>query len=376
MELLPIERTIINDSSKLILAGSSFNIELPITTQIDVQLYVWVWTGAQNKTLGPETFMLPKAKVSSTDTYINIEVNEQIISYIEASRLSYTYISDNTKPDNSDLAVFVQWKWIFNDSTGGISPTYIATRGYRWDYEKNSFGISNLDRPYGAHGQLPTIAPLKKYSPAISYFERNFVYGQAIDVATTRNVIVATPIVPSLESLDACQRELFLIVYLNKLGLWEQFTPYGKVSTPNSVDSEKYNLSHRRPRQIFNDVAFSKRKQISEVLKSYQINTDYIDESVNDVIEEIIYSPSIYLVKFAGDYQTVVDPITIDSTLVTIDNTDITIDSQGSDPTKYKTFQQVPVICTTENFEPKTITNDRNKIDYTISFEETTSKII
>jgi hypothetical protein len=54
----------------------------------------------------------------------------------------------------------------------------------------------------------------------------------------------------------------------------------------------------------------------------------------------------------------------------------ITIDSQGSDPTKYKTFQQVPVICTTENFEPKTITNDRNKIDYTISFEETTSKII
>ena len=376
MELLPIERTIINDSTKLILAGSSFNIELPITTQISAQLHLWVWNGAQDKPLGSATFMLPKAKVSSADLYINFEVNEQIISFIEASKLSYTYISDNTKPDNSDLAVFVQWKWIFNDSTGGISDTYIATRGYRWDYERNSFGISNLDKPYGAHGQLPVTAPLKKYSPAISYFERNFVYGQAIDVATSRNVIVATPIVPTLDSLDACQRELYLIVYLNKLGLWEQYTPYGKVSTPNAIDSDKYNLSHRRPRQIFNDVMFSKRKQLTEVLKSYQINTDYIDESVNDVIEEIVYSPSMYLIKFAGDYQTVVDPITIDSILVTIDNTQITIDSQGSDPTKYKTFQQIPVICTTDNFEPKTSTNDRNKIEYTLSFEETTSKII
>jgi hypothetical protein len=123
-------------------------------------------------------------------------------------------------------------------------------------------------------------------------------------------------------------------------------------------------------------VTFSRRKEISEILKSYQINTDYIDESVNDVIEEIIYSPAIYLVKFLGDYQEAITPITIDSTLVTIDNTNITIDSQGGDPTKYKTFQQIPVICTTENFEPKTGLNDRNKIEYTLSFEETTSKII
>jgi hypothetical protein len=374
MELLPIERTIIDAPNKLILAGSSFNVELPVTSQIDVQLHVWVWTGAQDRALGPATFMLPKAKVSSTDAYINIEINEQIISYIEASRLSYTYISDNTKPDNSDLAVFVQWKWVFNDNTGGISPTYIATRGYRWDYERNSFGIANGDKPYGAHGQLPTSPPAKKYSPAISYYERNFVYGQATNVATTRNIIVATPIVPT--NLDACQRELYLIVYLNKLGLWEQYTPYGKVSSPNAVSSEKHNLSHRRPRQIFNDVTFSRRKEISEILKSYQINTDYIDESVNDVIEEIIYSPAIYLVKFLGDYQEAITPITIDSTLVTIDNTNITIDSQGGDPTKYKTFQQIPVICTTENFEPKTGLNDRNKIEYTLSFEETTSKII
>ncbi len=374
MELLPEERTIIDASNKLILAGSSFNIELPITTQIDAKLYVWVWTGAQNRILGPPTFILPKAKVSIEDQYINFEVNEQIISYIEASKLSYTYIDDNTKPDNSDLAVFVQWKWVFNDNTGGVSSTYIATRGYRWDYERNSFGVSNLDKPYGAHGQLPTTAPQKKYNPAINYYERNFVYGQAIDVATTRNIITANLIVPT--NLDACQRELYLIVYLNKLGVWEEFTPYGKVSAPNAVTADKYNLSHRRPRQIFNDVMFSKRKELSEVLKSYQINTDYIDESVNDVIEEIIYSPAIYLVKFAGDYQEVVDPITIDSTLVTIDNTDITIDSQGSDPTKYKTFQQIPVICTTENFESKTSLNDRNKIEYTLSFEETTSKII
>lgn len=374
MDLLPIERTVIDAPNKLILAGSSFNIELPITTQISAELHLWVWTGAQNRTLGSATFMFPKAKVSSTDTYINFEVNEQIISVIEASRLSYTYINDNTKPDNSDLAVFVQWKWIFNDNTGGISTTYFATRGYRWDYERNSFGISNLDKPYGAHGQLPTNAPDKKYSPAISYYSRSFVYGQAIDVATTRNIIVATPIVPT--NLDACQRELYLIVYLNKLGLWEQYTPYGKVSNPNNVESEKYNLSHRRPRQIFNDVAFSKRKSISNILKAYSINTDYIDESVNDVIEEIIYSPSIYLLKFLGDYQEFVDPITIDSTLVTIDNTSITIDSQGGDPTKYKTFQQIPVICTMENFEPKTANNDRNKIEYTLTFEETTSKII
>jgi hypothetical protein len=97
-------------------------------------------------------------------------------------------------------------------------------------------------------------------------------------------------------------------------------------------------------------------------------------------VEQIIYSPKIYLILFNGDIQenTTVG-ITIDSTFVTIDDTNITIDSATVTEEligQFKTFQQVPVISMDKTFKRKTRVNDKKDIDYNLKFEETTNKIL
>jgi hypothetical protein len=99
-----------------------------------------------------------------------------------------------------------------------------------------------------------------------------------------------------------------------------------------------------------------------------------------DTIEELIYSPKVYLIKFNGRVnETFTLGITIDSTFVTIDDTNITIDSETA-PTElngfFNEFIQVPVIITNSNFDRKTRINDKNKIDYNIELEETNNKIL
>jgi len=100
---------------------------------------------------------------------------------------------------------------------------------------------------------------------------------------------------------------------------------------------------------------------------------------MNSIIEELFYSPKVFLIKFKGDTETTTTVgITIESTLVTIDSTEITIDSQTV-TAEYlgmlKTFQQIPVIVTDSDFQRKTRVNDKINIDYNLKFEETNNKI-
>ncbi len=114
--------------------------------------------------------------------------------------------------------------------------------------------------------------------------------------------------------------------------------------------------------------------------QSYSINTGALSEDMNSTIEQIIYSPKIYLIKFKGDRQTTnTIGITIDNTYITVDDTTITIDSATVTQNGngfFKTHQQIPVTVTDTDFGRKTRMNDKNAIDYTINFEETTSKIL
>jgi hypothetical protein len=60
------------------------------------------------------------------------------------------------------------------------------------------------------------------------------------------------------------------------------------------------------------------------VVQSYSINTGALTEDMNSTIEQIIYSPKVYLIKFKSDKQiTSTVGLTIDSNLVTIDNVNI-----------------------------------------------------
>ena len=200
-----------------------------------------------------------------------------------------------------------------------------------------------------------------------------------VGTATSANLVTVSDVVPAA-SWKRCSKEPILIVFLNKLGLWEMFTSHGKVTVKNKIDSKTASRSFRDPSKIDNSYTHSKLRDISEVVQSYSINTGALTEDMNSTIEQIIYSPKVYLIKFKGDRQTSTTVgITIDSTYKTIDDTTITIDSmtvvdEGNG--FFKTHQQIPVVVTDSDFGRKTRVNDKNAIDYTINFDETTNKIL
>jgi hypothetical protein len=86
-------------------------------------------------------------------------------------------------------------------------------------------------------------------------------------------------------------------VFLNKLGLWEMFTSHGKVTVKNKIEAVTGRRSFRDPSKIDN-YTHSKLRELSEVVQSYSINTGALTEDMNSTIEQIIYSPKVYLIKF------------------------------------------------------------------------------
>jgi hypothetical protein len=372
---LPIEqRTAINNASKIKFCNSPIFIRETNCEKIIVNLYVW--TGALQAVVAVPNVTLEKEKVSANDNYISIEISDLIKPYIDP-KFAYNRAS---LPAITTQGVFVQAQILKFDSDGDFTtkytPSFFVTLGYLWNYEQNLLG-SNGVQNYGSDGFLRIVN--KFYNPQIAnYFEQTFNFTLNVAVANSENIINYNPITPPV-GFTRCSLDPCLIVFLNKLGLWESFTPFGKFTASTKIDRTDSNISHRDPSQVDNTFIHSKLNNNLEVLQSYIINTGSLTEEMNSIIEELIYSPKVYLVKFKGDTETTTTVgITIDSTLVTIDSTEITIDSQTV-TSEYlgmlKSFQQIPVIVADNDFQRKTRVNDKINIDYNIKLDETNNKI-
>jgi len=384
------DRTIISTANKITFANSPIHLRLQNVAQNNaiqsIVAYLWIWNGNQNKALGTPNATYVKSKISASDDYINIEVADIIKAYLinpanalNTNQPTFAY-NELTNPAITGQGVF--WQVIAEvTSTGGIetivNSTRFATLGYRWNYEQNLVG-NNANNPNGASGFLETVN--KWYNPSIhNYISQAFNLSTTVGTATTANMVVVSDVVPA-STWQRCSKEPILIVFLNKLGLWEMFTSHGKVTIKNKIEATTGRRSFRDPSKIDNSYTHSKLRELSEVMQSYSINTGSLTEDMNSTIEQIIYSPKVYLIKFKGDMQTSTTVgITIDSTYTTIDDTTITIDSatvvdEGNG--FFKTHQQIPVVVTDSDFGRKTRVNDKNAIDYTINFEETTNKIL
>ena len=385
-----VDRTIINTVSKITFANSPIhlrvqNIAKDATIQ-SIVAYLWIWNGAQNKELGSPNATYVKSKISASDDYINIEIADTIKAYLinpynalNTNQPTFAY-NELSNPAITGQGVF--WQVITDvTSTAGVerivSGTRFATLGYKWNYEQNLIG-SNGTTPDGANGFMEPVN--KWYNPSIhNYISQSFNLLTTVGTATTANMVTVSDVVPST-AWTRCSREPMLIVFLNKLGLWEMFTTHGKVAVKNKIDATTSSRSFRDPSKIDNHYTHSKLRELSEVVQSYSINTGALSEDMNSTIEQIVYSPKVYLIKFKGDKHTTnTIGSTIDSTYVTADNTNITIDTltatvEGNG--YFKTHQQIPVVVSDSDFGRKTRVNDKNQIDYTINFEETTSKIL
>jgi hypothetical protein len=384
------DRTVIDTVSKITFANSPIHLRVQNVAKNNaiqsIKAYLWIWNGSQNKALGSPNATYSKAKISVSDDYINIEIADVVKAYLinptnapNTSQPTFIY-NELSAPAMTGLGVFWQVITDVTSATGIeriVGATRYATLGYRWNYEQNLIG-NNGSSPNGAGG---FVVPVNKWynSSVHNYISQGFDLTKTVATATSANLITTLEITPPA-GWTRCSREPLLIVFLNKLGLWDMFTTHGKVTVKDKIEASLLNRSYRDPSKIDTHYSHSKLRDISEVVQSYTVNTGALSEEMNDSVEELIYSPKVYLIKFKGDKQSVnTIGLTIDNTYITADNTTITIDSQAATQNGngfFKTHQQTPVIVSDSNFTRKTRLNDKNAIEYFIEFEETTSKIL
>ena len=369
---LPVgNRTVINNASKIKFCNSPLFLRhsiLGLETSIKASLFIW--NGAQNKVLPIANITLNKSKVSVSDNYISIEISDLVRPYISPN---FAY-NRAAVPAITNQGVFIQAVIETNLGVKTFTQTSFVTLGYRWNYEQNITADNGVQN-YGASGFIVDVE--KWYNPKISnYFFQDFDFSKTVANGTTANIVRYNAITPTK---TRCTQDPSLIIFINKLGLWESFTPHGKFTASSSIKRNDANVSHRDPSQVDNTYTHSRVNNSLDVKQGDLINTGSLEENMTSIIEELIFSPKIYLIRFKGDLELVTTVgITIDNTFVTIDSEIITIDSQSIAAEylgMFKTHQQIPLIVKDEDFTRKTRLNDKIAIDYNLKFEETNNKI-
>jgi hypothetical protein len=383
-------RTDISTAAQITLCNSPVHIRLQNAsadnTIESAYVYLWIWNGSQDSTLNSPNLTLFKKKVSASDTYINFQIADYLKAFIEnplnapnTNQPNFVY-NEATSPAITGLGVFWQIQADITSSGTTVRTDYgtnFATLGYRWNYEQNAIGNNGLSDG-GSTGFIE--GSEKWYNSKIpTYIEQSFDLTKTVATATAGNMVVTTPVVPPA-AWKRCSRDSSLIVYINKVGLWAMFTPHGKITVNGDIDYDEQNRSYRDPREVDNTYSHSKLRSAIDVDQEYVINTGSLTESMVNQVEQIIYSPKVYLILFSGDVQAVTTVgITIDSTFVTIDDTNITIDSATITEEMLgmlKSFKQIPVVPLDKTFVRKTRLNDKNEINYNLKFGETTNKIL
>lgn len=371
------DRTAIDSLEKITLANSPVFLRYSTLGINAITVYLWMWSGELKKELDLPNITLTKRRVSDSDNYISLNISDYLVSYLEnpenalnTNQPNFVY-NEATPPVTTGNGIFWQVTadiTVNGETTREVGTTKYATLGYKFNNEQTKVTnqeVNNVNRWYNK--QVPF------------YIKQSFNFNLSADNATSSNII-QTDIVNPLISLNRCSRETCLVVYLNKLGLWDIFTPHGKILIETDINSEDYNKLFRDPSQIDNSYTHSKNRGNLDVLQKYTINTGLLKEDMVYQVEEILYSPKVYLILFDGSVQEQeTTGITIDNTFVTIDDINITIDSATVTAEMLgmlKGFKQVPVIPKDSNFIKKTRLNDKNEINYTLKFDETNNKIL
>jgi len=374
-----ITPTTITTEDQIYLVGNGTPVNIRVqnanadSTIKSMVLELYIWSGNLNTppTLASHTF--PVEKVSAGDNYINIQVAEIIASYIKGTK--FAWATGDNAPSIAGEGVFFHYKYQVISATVEApveSYTNFATLGYRWDYEQ--IGDTENQQPY--LGLVP-INYNRKYTEHIKYFKRDFDFTKTLIDCTSENIILSTHVVPTSTK---CQLgDKYLVVYLNRHGLWDYFTTYGKAVKSIKIDGETVPRLYRNPNSINNNVNHSKNRMIETTDQLYTINTGDLHESMTEQVEEVIYSPLVYLIEFTGETFIVTNVgLTVDSTTVTVDSTTYTVDNETvttQDLGYFSTFKQIPVTNENKDFIKKTRLNDKSKINYDLQFGVTMGRI-
>jgi hypothetical protein len=371
----------INTKAKIFFAQSPihFNLQnnLGDASIQAVTVEVYIWRGFQQADLpaAPSIVFNNIKKISPDDNYIAIELHNEIKAFIASSNLNKNnpQWSYNTTGVPTTAGEGVYFQVVYKVDTNAVRQlgTFFATSGYRYSFEQKG----------GLYTTFEDVPTFRKYANATIY-DRNTI-NRTTQAATsqsgtgTNGMITQQSINPTNRKLQTgvkCQ-----IAYLNRLGLWDTFTPFGRFVESIDTKRDEFSSTFRDPLNINSQIQHLKQSGAPKGRRKFQINTGLIDENNNYQVREILQSSKIYLVIFGDDVYTATQTgTTVDSTTTTVDNTTITADSDtvtAADLGFYSSFVQIPVSNSATNFLKKTRLNDKSSISYTLELEETNNFI-
>ena len=372
-----ISPTIISTEDQIYLANSPINFRVYNLAKDNslqtARVDLYIWSGDLDTPPSEPSYKLNGLKVSNQDNYINFQISELVLAEINNTR--FVWNSGANAPMVRGEGVFFQMEYKVDAEAMQQGLTNFATAGYRYDFEQVGDIAGSLDKqPY--LGLIP-INYDRNYDCNIKYLKREFDLTLSLGTCTSENIIKSTAYTPTNSAKPWGYK--YLIVYLNRHGLFDYFTPFGKVTKSIKIDADTTAKLYRNPKAINTSVMHSKKRGINQSEQSISINTGYLTEGMVEQVEEIIYSPLVYLISFSGAvYTTEQIGITVDSTIITVDSTLYTVDNTtitSNDVNYYSDYKQLAVTNENNDLEIKTRLNDKGKINYDLKFNITTDRI-
>lgn len=373
--------TNIDSKAKIFFAQSPihFNIqnELGDNSIQSVTVEVYIWRGFQQADLPatPNIVFNNIKKISPQDNYIAIELHNEIKAFITSSNLNknnpqWSYNTTGV-PTTAGEGVYFHIVYKVDEESDKQLGTYFATSGYRYNFEQRG----------GSYTSYEDVETLRKYAPGINY--DLCTINRTTSVATSQSGTGVNGMITQ-QSLNPSNRKAqtgvkCLIAYVNRIGVWDTFTPFGKFTESIETKRDEFSSTFRNPLMVNAQIQHLKQNGAAKGVRKFQINTGLLDENNNYQVREILQSAKVYLVIFGNDtYLEESVGITVDSTVVSVDNTSITIDSATVTSANigfYSKYTQIPVKNSTTNFLKKTKLNDKSSISYNLEFEETNNFI-
>ena len=318
------------------------------------KINLWIWNGTYNSQnlLDPSVVLfkknydgIPNQVGESPATNALYEVSEYIKSFIK-NGLDMNPITGTLSTANYVNAVYYKYEelgYIIGDNPSTVpddskstyiksSPLYIAHSGYQFDYESTLYTNQEM-LSYGFPVTYNNAFLAKRnYVTDLKYFTGQYVYPSAISSPTPQDYISYLPFVPVNTQ---CVKEKMYIKFINKSGLYELFTPVGKITVNNTIQRDSYE------RTYYNVSMFHTNKQhlVSQYninsKQNWSVNTGNITEESSQKVEELLYSPEVKLFTFD----------------------------------KNNNYVEYPVVVSDTNFTRKTKINDKAVINYIIIFQ-------
>jgi hypothetical protein len=369
--------TDISDKSQIFFSQSPMHFELKNENQdatiqaVTVEVYIWRGLQTADLPTTPNLIYNNIKKRSPSDNYIAIEISSEVKAFITSSNLNknnpqwaYNALS---KPTTVGEGCYFHIVYKVDNESVKQLGTYFATIGYRYDFEQKGQGYTTFE----------DAEVFRKYAKGINYGRSFFNLDTVKETSSTRLMIDYVDINPSQREQQTGVK--CLIAYVNRVGLWDTFTPFGKVTESIDTKRDEFNLNFRSPLTVNAQIQHLKQASAPKGFRKFTVNTGLIDEKNNYQIRELLQSSKVYLVIFENDvFLNTSVGITVDSTLITVDDTSIAVDSDNVTLANigfYSKFVQIPVKNNTTNFLKKTKLNDKSSISYTLEFEGTNNFI-